>query len=101
MTGTAILLIVGPFISDELNKNTGKSIVLAADIADPAYAIAEALAGALEEKYRIKYAGIGSSMINDDDSVQLVASAYNKFDLVLDLKTVNWGLVYPWVVTDE
>ena len=63
------------------------------NIQDSAYEIAEEIARLMASHHGIKYVGITSSVISEDD-VSLISAEYKSFPLVLDLKTLNWGLLY-------
>lgn len=101
MTTSPLIPVLGPLIADVLNKDTGRLIVLTANLSDPGYQIAETLARSLETKHGLKYVGVGTRVIDEDESIDAVSVAYRDFPLVLDLKTINWGLVYPLVFNDK
>jgi hypothetical protein len=93
MLAGPLIPIFGDLVKRALIKSLGDSIVQEHDIQDSAYEIAEEIARLMASHYGIKYVGVTSSVIGEDD-VSLISAEYKSFPLVLDLKTLNWGLLY-------
>jgi hypothetical protein len=89
-------------ITEAIATNIGNSIVHENDIHDPAYQIAEEIAASMSIKYGTNYRGIGEVEISgDDDDVSVVSAAYQSVPLVLDVKTLGWGLSYGRITSDQ
>lgn len=80
---------------------SGNSLVKENDIKDPAYQIAEDIAASMGIHYGTKYMGISNIEIGDDDDVLIVATIYQPVSLVLDVKTIGWGLSYRIITSDQ
>ena len=93
MLAGPLIPIFGELVKHALIKSAGDSIVQEHNIQDSAPEIAEEIARLMESNYGIKYVGITSSVISEDD-VSLISAEYKSFPLVLVLKTLNWGLLY-------
>lgn len=87
--------VIGGLVGATSMVIAGNSLVQKNSIPDPAYQIAEELARSMEMKYGIKYMGVGSNIISDEE-VSSVAAAYKDTPLALDVKTLNWGFsIFP------
>jgi hypothetical protein len=93
MAAAGMFGAIGGAIAGAATISAGNSLVRENHIPDPAYEIAEEIAHSMEAKYGAKYAGIGSSVITDDEPSS-VSTAYKAVPLALDVKTYNWGFTY-------
>lgn len=73
--------------------SAGNSFVKDSNVPDPAEDIGQQLADALAGKYQIKTVTNIATPLSDD-SVDEIAKHYASSDLVVDVKTVNWGYFY-------
>ena len=98
---SAVVPLIGSAIVQGQAKSFGQSIALAAGLSDPSSQIAESLAVSLEKAYGIKYSGIANETVDEDASVFSRAVTYRDFPLILDVKTIVWGITYLSVFADE
>jgi hypothetical protein len=97
LTAGGLFGVFGALIAHDAAVRTGRAMLNENHIPDPAYAIAEALGQAMQSKYGITFAGVGSAEIDSDDIAQLAAS-YKPAPLALDIKTLLWDSAwYPYV----
>ena len=92
--------IIGHPAAMESMTSAGNALVQEYQISDPAPAIAAEIARRMESRYGITYAGVGSVVVIEDD-VSTVSASYKQVPLVLDVKTLNWGLLYFRVWSDR
>jgi hypothetical protein len=90
---------VGGFIRNDGLISAGNSLVQENDIGNPAYEIADKIGRSMAIKHGTKYIGVDASVVSND-AASVLAVVYSTVPLVLDVKTINWGLVYFTVFSD-
>lgn len=93
MAAGSLFGAVGGAVAGASMVSAGNTLVQENQIPDPSYEIAEEIGRALEARYGIKYIGIGTSVIKDDNPGSVTA-AYTSTPLALDIRTYNWGFAY-------
>jgi len=93
MAAGSLFGAIGGAVAGASMVSAGNTLVQDNQIPDPSYEIAEEIGRAMEAKYGLKYIGIGTIIVKDDNSAS-VAAAYRPTILALDIRTYNWGFAY-------
>lgn len=93
MAAGSLFGAVGGAVAGASMISAGNTVVQENQIPDPSYEIAEEIGRAMEAKYGVKYIGVGTSVIKDDNTASVTA-AYGSTTLALDIRTYNWGFAY-------
>jgi hypothetical protein len=89
---TAARAAIGGLIGAAVMAEGGRRVVEANNIQDPAQAIAEAIAAELRDTHQLRLAASAISV--DSDDVAKIAKENSGGDLLLDVRTINWGYSY-------
>jgi hypothetical protein len=92
MAGGALFGVIGGAVAGGAMVSAGNDIVQQNTIQDPAEHIGAALGGALAAKFAAR--ANAPRMQLSTDEVAEVAKNASGTDLVLDVRTINWGFVY-------
>jgi hypothetical protein len=98
-TAMAIVPWVGGIAAQMHAKDTGQSIALSANLSDPSWEIAGALAAALENKHGIRH--IGTVEVAGYPSVYSRSTTYKEFSVLLDVRTLGWGISFSSPFVDQ
>jgi hypothetical protein len=79
-------------IGGAMMVEAGKQVVEENNVQDPAHAIAQAIAAELKDTHQLRLATNAIS-VNSDDAAQ-IAKENSGGDLLLDVRTINWGYSY-------
>lgn len=92
MAGGALFGAIGGAVAGSAMVSTGNEIVQQNNLADPAEHIASSLSGALSAKFGAKL-NAPRTPLSTDEAAEAAKSASGS-DLVLDVRTINWGFIY-------
>ena len=92
MAGGALFGAIGGAVAGSAMVSAGNEIVAQNNLEDPAQHIGVALTGALGARFGAKL-NAPRTQISTDDAAEVAKSAAGS-DLVLDVRTINWGFVY-------
>jgi hypothetical protein len=89
---TAARAAIGGLIGGAVMIGAGNRVVENNNVQDPAQAIAEAIAAELKEAHQMRFAP-GAISVDTDDAAK-IAKENPAGDLLLDVRTINWGYSY-------
>lgn len=92
MMGGALFGAVGGAIAGSAMVSAGNQIVAEYNLTDPAELIAPALGEALGQKFNVRLGKL-RPRLSTDDAAEAAKSAAGS-DVVLDVRTINWGFLY-------
>ena len=89
---TAARVAIGGLIGAAVMMEAGNRVVADNNVQDPAHAIAQAIAAELKEAHQLRVAP-GTISVDTDDAAK-IAKENPAGDLLLDVRTINWGYSY-------
>jgi hypothetical protein len=92
MAGGALFGALGGAIAGAAMISAGNEIVAQNNVEDPAEYIADTLSGAMKSKFDTALARSRTALATDD--ADEAGKTNSRADLVLDVRTLNWGFIY-------